>query len=62
MGFGQVRVRHHGDVARIEVMPEEIAAVVKPGTREKIVEAGKRAGFTHISVDLKGYRTGSMNE
>ena len=62
MGFRQVRVRHHGDIARIEVGPDEIPQVLRDGVRERIVQAVKRAGFLYVSLDLEGYRTGSMNE
>jgi uncharacterized protein len=62
LGFVQLRVRHHETVARIEVPPGEIARVVKPGMREKIVAALIKAGYTYVTLDLAGYRTGSMNE
>ena len=58
-GFAQVRVRSHGDLARIEVPPESLARVVE--MREKIVSAFKGFGFRFVSLDLVGYRTGSMN-
>ncbi|TMW72266.1 ATP-dependent sacrificial sulfur transferase LarE [Alteribacter natronophilus] len=60
MGFYQVRVRHHGDIARIEVNPDEMAAVLKQ--HDQIDTAFKELGFHYVSLDLKGYRTGSMNE
>ena len=59
-GFGQVRVRIHGDVARIEVEPGSLAAVL--GMRESIVAAMKGMGFAYVALDLQGYRTGSLNE
>ena len=59
LGFRQLRVRHHGDVARIEVEPEEIARLV--GEREEVVEAVKGAGYTFVAADLDGYATGSLN-
>jgi uncharacterized protein len=62
LGFGQLRVRHHGRVARIEVPPERIAEVVEPETRSKITAAIKSAGYTYVTVDLDGFRSGSMNE
>lgn len=61
-GISQVRVRHHGDVARIEVPPEELPRLVEPGVRERIVAACKRAGYRFVAVDLAGYRSGSLNE
>jgi uncharacterized protein len=59
-GFGQVRVRIHGDVARIETDQEGFAAVV--GMRDRIDDALKGFGFSYVAVDLQGYRTGSMNK
>ncbi len=60
--FREFRVRYHGDLVRIELAPEEINRVFDPTTREAIVQRFKEIGFTFISVDLQGYRTGSMNE
>lgn len=62
MGFHQVRVRIHGMMARIEVLPEEITEIVKPQNRKIITEKLKEYGFSYVSLDLTGYRTGSMNE
>lgn len=62
MGCRQVRVRHHGATARIEVDPAEIERLCAAGTRDKVVTAVKKAGFTYVALDLQGYRTGSMNE
>jgi uncharacterized protein len=59
LGFRQVRVRHHGDVARIEVEPEEIARLV--AERERVVAALQAAGYRFVSLDLEGYATGSLN-
>jgi len=61
LGFRMVRVRHHGNVARIEVGREELPRLVEPGVREEIVKAGQAAGFLYIAADLEGYSTGSMN-
>jgi pyridinium-3,5-biscarboxylic acid mononucleotide sulfurtransferase len=60
IGFPQVRVRHHDNVARIEVTPEEITKLVEQ--RDSIHLKLKSLGFTYVSLDLRGYRTGSMNE
>ena len=60
MGLSQVRVRISDKTARIEVMPEEFAKLIN--NREHIIENYKKYGFTYISIDLQGYRTGSMNE
>jgi len=62
LGFGQVRVRYHGDLARIEVEPSEIHRLLDSNFREKVVRGLKEAGFTYITLDLQGYRTGAMNE
>lgn len=62
LGFGQLRVRHHGDVARIELDPDEISKAVQPEIAEKIQKTLRAIGFNYVSVDIAGYRTGSMNE
>jgi len=59
LGLTQLRVRHHGPVARIEVLEAELQHAL--ATREAIVEASLRAGFTFAALDLCGYRSGSMN-
>ncbi len=56
----KVRVRIHGDLARIEVPQSDIDRVLK--SRERIVKGLKDAGFRYVTLDLKGYRTGSLNE
>lgn len=61
-GFSQARVRIHDRTARIEVLPEELENLVAKGVREEIVTKLKSYGFTYVSMDLEGYRTGSMNE
>jgi uncharacterized protein len=61
LGIRQVRVRHHGNMARIEVDHGDIARLAEPGLREKIVALAKQAGFLYVTLDLEGYRTGSMN-
>jgi uncharacterized protein len=62
LGFARLRVRHHGAIARIEVDTQDIARLASSPTKEAVVEAGKRNGYTYITVDLAGYRTGSHNE
>ena len=62
MGFAQMRVRFHGNMARIEVPPEDISRFMKEKVREKIVAEFRKYGFAYVSLDLEGYRTGSMNE
>ena len=59
LGFAQVRVRDHGDVARIEVDPEDIDRLAL--ARDAVVEALRRAGYTFVALDLEGYSTGSLN-
>jgi uncharacterized protein len=59
LGFTQVRVRHHGDVARIEVEPAEIARLVEQ--RDRVVDRLREAGYKFVSLDLEGYSTGSLN-
>ena len=60
LGFRQLRVRHHDDVARIEVEPEELAAVIEH--RDRIVTRLKNLGYKYVTLDLAGFRSGSMNE
>jgi len=61
-GFGQVRVRAHGGIARVEV-PEALAhRLTQPRTRAQVVRRLKSLGFTYVTVDLEGYRSGSMDE
>lgn len=62
LGFRQVRVRHHGNTARIEVERQDIAMMFSKGTSQKIEAALKSLGYTYVCLDLEGYRTGSMNE
>lgn len=61
LGFTQVRLRHHGEVARIEVWPSEIPLMLRPENREKIARHLKRLGWKYIAFDLEGYRSGSFN-
>lgn len=60
LGFYQVRVRHHDTIARIEVMPSEIEKLIE--ARDAIYDKFLELGFTYVTLDLQGYRTGSMNE
>jgi uncharacterized protein len=61
-GLSQLRVRHHGQVARIEIDPTDFSVVMEKKTREEIVENLKKIGYRYITLDLVGYRAGSMNE
>ena len=60
LGLTQLRVRSHGDMARIEVPPADIPHVA--ACAAKIAAAFKEFGFAYVTLDLRGYRTGSMNE
>jgi pyridinium-3,5-biscarboxylic acid mononucleotide sulfurtransferase len=62
LGFRVVRVRYHGEVARIEVGGEELARLVSPETRELIQGEFKKLGFRFVTADLGGFRSGSLNE
>ena len=62
LGFRQVRVRHHGDVARIEVAEEELPRALDPEMAHRMSTALKALGFKYVTLDLDGYRTGSLNE
>ncbi|OXT09384.1 TIGR00268 family protein [Thermoanaerobacterium thermosaccharolyticum] len=62
LGFVGFRVRHHGDVARIELNPDQINMMMDENIRKKVVSKLKEIGFKYVSLDLEGYRTGSMNE
>lgn len=61
-GFRQLRVRVHGELARIEVPPEEIGRLAADGLRQQVCGALRDLGFRYVTLDLGGYRTGSMNE
>lgn len=61
-GFAQVRVRHHADIARIEVPPADLARFFTGGTNEAVAHALKTIGYRYVTLDLQGYRTGSLNE
>lgn len=62
MGFRQVRVRIHGTIARIEILPDEFAMLLRDDICSHIHQTLKRLGFSYVTLDLGGYRTGSMNE
>lgn len=61
LGFVQFRVRHHDRLVRIEVAPEELARALDPAMVRRFVEIFKPLGFTHVTLDLEGYRQGSLN-
>ena len=62
IGLTQYRVRLHGNMARIEVLPKDFDCILQEENRQRILREFKAAGFTYITMDLQGYRTGSMNE
>jgi uncharacterized protein len=70
LGFRDVRVRHHElqaqgrtvHLARIEVGPEEMPKFLAEGAFLRVAEAGKKIGYAHVTLDLQGYRRGSVNE
>lgn len=62
LGFKQVRVRHYKDLARIEIYREEIGRLLDDSIREKVVEHLRKVGYKYITLDLQGFRSGSMNE
>lgn len=62
LGFRVLRVRHHGDVARLELARDEMARLLEPGVSESIDRQLRALGFRYVAVDLKGYRLGSLNE
>jgi uncharacterized protein len=62
LGFRVYRVRYHETLARIEVAPEELPRLLEGEIRDQIAARFKEAGFTYVTVDLQGYRTGSLNE
>jgi uncharacterized protein len=62
LGFRVMRVRHHGEVARIEFGREEMARAIEPAMAARIDHALRSAGFKYVTIDVKGYRQGSLNE
>jgi len=62
LGFKQVRVRHYQSLARIEVYPEEMSRLMNGSLREKVVNCLKKIGYRYVTLDLQGFRSGSMNE
>jgi pyridinium-3,5-biscarboxylic acid mononucleotide sulfurtransferase len=62
LGFRVFRVRHHDTLARLEISRDEMARALEPEVRDRIVRELKSAGYQHVTVDLQGYRLGSLNE
>ena len=61
LGFAELRVRHHGELARIEVPLAEVARLAEPGVRERVVAGLKSLGYRYVTLDLEGFRSGSLN-
>jgi uncharacterized protein len=62
LGFRQLRVRYHGDVARLEIDVADMPRALEPGVRDAIVKAGRAHGFTFVALDLAGFASGSLNQ
>ncbi len=62
LGFRVCRVRHHDTLARLEIGRDELARALEPELRERIVEELRAIGYQHVTIDLQGYRMGSLNE
>ena len=62
LGFRICRVRHHDTLARLEISREEMPRALEPATNAAIVRELKAAGYKYVSLDLQGYRMGSLNE
>ena len=62
LGLRDCRVRHHGNLARLEIPCERIAEFAQPEVREKVVKRFKEIGFTFVALDLQGFRSGGLNE
>ena len=61
MGFRQFRVRHHGDIVRIEIAREELPRALNPEMALEFTRIFKALGFAYVTLDLEGFRSGSMN-
>ncbi len=62
LGFAQVRVRHHGNLARIEIAREDLGRALTLSMLDRLTEAVRGAGFLYVTLDTQGYRSGSMND
>jgi len=62
LGFAQLRVRFHDDIARLELDGDDLARAISPDIRRAILELGASLGFTYVALDLRGFRSGSLNE
>ncbi len=62
LGFARFRVRHHGETARLELDSDGMEIILEHGTRQRVIDHLKALGYTYVTLDLEGYRSGSMNE
>ena len=62
LGFVEFRVRHHDIIARIEVRPEDLHKLISDEIRQKVIDKMKAIGFKFVTLDLQGFRSGSLNE
>jgi len=62
LGFREFRVRHHGDLVRIEIAPEELEKALNPQITQILADIFKKLGYKYVTLDLEGYRSGSLNE
>ena len=62
LGFRQVRVRHHGEVARLEISREELPRALSMEMLDRMTAAVRAVGFVYVTLDMEGYRSGSMNQ
>ena len=62
LGLRQCRVRHHDNIARIEIEPSEFGQLIKTNVRESLVRYFKSIGYAYVTLDLLGFRSGSLNE
>jgi uncharacterized protein len=62
LGFRQLRVRFHEQVARLEIDTADLARMVEPGIRERVVALGRELGFVYVALDLAGFKSGSLNQ
>jgi uncharacterized protein len=62
IGLRQIRVRHHGTIARLEVERSDLNRALQPDVRQRILDHLKELGYTYVAIDLEGFRSGSMNE
>ena len=62
LGISQIRVRHHGNMARIEIEPKDFHILVDEGVRNNVIKFFKSIGYIYITLDLAGFRSGSLNE